>query len=304
VDGPAIVAAARSATGYAERLGLDEATLATYASAGQATFTVKARDDGLRVVTLTDGRPAGFPADPAGDALAAEMPASTVFYLAGVDLYDAIWAPVAGQVEAARAALGGDESLDIPATGDLASLGAGLDESLLAQLTGPYAFAVAARSDAGSAWGFSGEARFVSGVADPAAVRAAVDDLATTLEEAGVPLTRQSGGFSASGSGVPFFADVTSDERLSISARFGDPDGDGTLADDPGFRSMIAAMPDDASMVGYLALDRLVGLVPEDEWAGLSAGTRATLQSLGPLGWSVAPDGDGLRTDVLLLIAE
>lgn len=300
-DGSAIATLARSSAGAAAGIGLDDAALESYDTASRITFTIRAKGDGLRFVALTDGRPAGFPAGPAGDPLADDMPASTIVYLAGVDLYDAIWRPAVEQAEAMSNAL---ESGGAPSTDRLGSLGIGADDPLLAHLTGPYSLFVAAQSDDSSPFGASSELRFSSQLDDPAAVQAAVDDLATTLQEIGVPLTRGVDGFSASGSGVPAFADVRVDDGLLVSVRLGDPLGGGTLAGDEGFAALMGDVPDDASMIGYLALDRLIGLVPEDEWGDVSPAARATLEALGPLGWSITADGDGLRSEIVLLVPE
>ena len=300
-DGPAIATLARSSPGAAAGISLDDAALESYDAAGRIAFTIKARSDGLRFVALTDGRPAGFPTGPAGDPLANDMPASTIFYLAGVDLYDAIWRPAAEQAQAMSDAL---ESRGVTSPDRLDSLGIGADDPLLAHLTGQYALAVAAQSDDSNPFGASGELRFSSQLDDAAAVQMAVDDLAATLQEIGVPLTREVDGFSVSGSGVPIFAGVRVVDGLSVSVRLGDPLGGATLAGDEGFAALMGDVPDDASMIGYLALDRLIGLVPEDEWGDVSPAARATLEALGPLGWSITADGDGLRSEVVLLVPE
>jgi len=57
-------------------------------------------------------------------------------------------------------------------------------------------------------------------------------------------------------------------------------------------------------MIGYLALDRLIALIPEDQWSDVSLEARTALESLGGLAWSVAPDGDGLRAELLLAVTE
>ncbi len=61
-------------------------------------------------------------------------------------------------------------------------------------------------------------------------------------------------------------------------------------------------MADDASLTGYIALHRILELVPENEWSDADADTIAALEALGPMAWSSGPDGDGTRTEIALFI--
>lgn len=300
VDGPAIADLARTHPDAAMGYGFDDTAVETWSGAGAMTFTVKASGDTLRFATLTDGRPAEFPTAATDRIAADDLPASTVFAVAGVDLYKSFLKPAIDQATALEAPL----SDGTEAAGSIAELGFGVDDELLSHLVGSYSFNFAALADNSSPFGFSGAASFQSDVDDTTAVSSLVNDIADSLADIGVPMTRTDTGFSVSGSGVPVFGDVAVDDNLTVGLRLGDGVGDGTLADDPQFTDLMDALQDDSSMIGYLALDRLIELIPEDEWRDVSPDARTALESLGGMGWSVAPDGDGLSAELLLTVTK
>lgn len=300
VDGPAIAELARTHPDAAMGLGFDDTALETWDGAGAMTFTVRASGDTIRFATLTEGRPAAFPTTATDGIAANEMPASTVFAMTGVDLYESFLKPAIDQAGALEAPLSDGSE----AAGSVAQLGLGVDDDLLSHLVGQYSFSIAALTDNSSPFGFSGAVGFQSGVDDASAVTDLVNEVADSLGEIGVPMTRTDNGFSISGSGVPVFGDVAVDDNLSVGLRLGDGAGSGTLADDPHFVDLMDDVQDDSSMIGYLALDRLIALIPEDQWSDVSPEARTALESLGGLAWSVAPDGDGLRAELLLAVTE
>ncbi|MCO5176288.1 MAG: DUF3352 domain-containing protein [Thermomicrobiales bacterium] len=298
VDGPAITALARTHPDAAQAYGFDASAMQTWSGAGAMTFTVKASGDTLRFATLTGGRPADFPTTATDGIAADDLPASTIFAVAGVDLYESFLKPTIGQATALDAPLSdGSDAAD-------AIAGLAMDDDLLSHLVGSYSFSFAALTDSSSPFGFSGAARFQSDVDDTSAVTSLVNDVADSLADIGVPMTRTDTGFSISGSGVPVFGDVAVDDNLTVGFHLGDGVGDGTLADDSQFADLMDALQDDSTMIGYLALDRLIGLIPEDEWRDVSPQTRAALESLSGMGWSVAPDGDGLSAELLLTVTK
>ena len=215
-------------------LGFDDTALETWDGAGAMTFTVRASGDTIRFATLTEGRPAAFPTTATDGIAANEMPASTVFAMTGVDLYESFLTPAIDQAGALEAPLSDGSE----AAGSVAQLGLGVDDDLLSHLVGQYSFSIAALTDNSSPFGFSGAVGFQSGVDDARAVTDLVNEVADSLGEIGVPMTRTDNGFSISGSGVPVFGDVAVDDNLSVSLRLGDGAGSGTLADEPNFIDM------------------------------------------------------------------
>jgi hypothetical protein len=299
VDTPAISAAYES---LAEDFDQDAGIAAfgdsfgSYAEAGALTVTVKADDDALRVVTLTEGRPASFPTTPAGDHFAAAAPAATVFYLASADLYDTVWRPLLEQLEALEDT--GDPSAAL-AAGILPGVdGLDIEDELLTYLRGAYAVSVNVESDGAA---YRGAFHLFSEVDDEAATRAALDDLAAWIEEAGTPVEQTSEGFAVAVEPLAIEASFAlADGALHVSGSYAGPDNGGALAADPGYARALAGTPDDATLRGYLAIDRIIDLLPADAWDDMDPDGRAFLEALGPLAWSSAPAGDGTRTEVVL----
>jgi hypothetical protein len=278
-------------------LGMQDA-LDAYREIGNVTMTAKADGSALRFVTLTEGRPEMFPTKPAGDTFASEVPASTLFYAASADLYGTIWKPIMAQMEQASGITGGE----IPTTDDLDSMfGIDVKGGLLARLTGEYAVSMSVAEDSSNAYGYGGEFHFISGVDDSAKVLDTVNTLADTLETGVVAIQRTDDGFSFEEDGV--MAEVTvHDGVLRVTGRYGSADGSGSLSDDPSYQAAMKGMSDDASITGYVALNRIIDLIPESGWSDIPADSRAAIEALGPLSWASGPDGDGTRTDVVLVI--
>jgi hypothetical protein len=239
-----------------------------------------------------------FPAKPAGNTFASEVPASTLFYAASADLYGSVFKPMMGQLEQASGITGGE----IPTTDDLDNMfGVDLEDGLLARLTGEYAVSLSVAEDSSNAYGYGGEFHFISGVDDPAKVLDTVNALADSLEGGVVEVQRTDDGFSFEEDGV--MADVTVREGvLRVTGRYGAADGSGSLADDPAYQQAMKGMSQDASITGYVALNRIVDLLPEESWSDIPSDSRAAIEALGPLSWASGPDGAGTRTDVVLVI--
>lgn len=268
---------------------------------GIVTVTMQASGDDLRIVTLTEKRPESFPTGPAGERFAADMAASTLFYMAGSDLYETIWLPAMEQMDAAAAESGPG---DIPSEDDLeGAFGADIQADLLAHMTGPWAVAMSGDDDGGDLFGYSGALAFYTEVDDTNAVLNTIDALAGTLEESGTEVDRNDDGISVSEPGRDASVTVR-DGVLHVSVSLGGSGGSGSLAEDPGFRQAMDSMPADAVMTGYFAVNRILDLIPADSWADLDTETRSALRALGPLAWATAPDGDGTRTEMVLVVGE
>lgn len=278
---------------------LDQA-LDVYEQLGQMTVTVKADDGALRTAVLTEGRPEAYPTTPAGDVFAAESPASTLFYAASADLYETVWQPMIAQLEQFEETTGG--MMDVPSTDEFsASLGFDIENDLLAHLVGSYAVSVSAAADPDSMYGYAGDLRFSSQVDDPAPVQETIDSLAEMLESGDVPIERVDGGFAIEQEGISGEVSVR-DSALRLTLALGEVDGSGSLTDDSDYQRATAGTPENASMTGYLALNKIIDLLPEEAWADVTPDARAAVEALGPMSWSTAPDEAGTRTEVVLFI--
>jgi hypothetical protein len=268
--------------------------------AGIVTMTIHADGDALRIVTLTEDRPANFPTTPAGDGFATEVPAATLLYVGGTDLYTTIWEPMQEQ-------LAGFGTGGMPAPGVALEDDFGMDAAadLPEHLTGDWAMSLNGEEDRGSPFGFAGGLHFFSEVDDETPVLDALHEIADALEDdAEAPLVdRTASGFTFAQLGADVTAEV-SDGVLRVHVNLGSADDDGTLAGDESYRRAMDGMPDDAVMTGYVALRRALDLIPADAMTGMDPEARGALETLGALAWSSAPDGAGTRTDLVLYLDE
>lgn len=289
---------------------IDEA-LAQYRALGDVTFTLKADDDSLRMVALTEGRPSNFPTTAAGEKFAAELPASTLFYMGSSDMYANVFQPLFTQLEQFSNSMGSegtdDMGMGIPSLDDLEEmLGFNVEADLLAHFAGPYAIGVDVQQTPGapsSMTEYGGSFHLYSDVDDAAAVAETLDTITDTLTEQGLPIVRQDDGFAFAAAGVQAELSLE-DGALHLSGSYNDQSDDaaGSLSNDSDYGRAMDGMPDDASLAGYIALQRILNLIPEDEWTTTDADARAALAALGPLAWGSAPDGDGTRSEIVLFI--
>ncbi len=273
-------------------------TLDQYAALGVTTLTVKADDGALRAIVLAADRSPRAPTTKASDEFAGEMPASSLLYLASSDLYHTVWQPIVDQLGRST----GEGLLPFGPSGDAlaASTGVDLERDLLAPLTGRYGVALGLEQDGdGRAW----QVHFASQVDDEQAVRDALDRAAAQLEAAGAPLRRSAGGFRLEEGRVNAELIVT-DRVLRVRGTFGQASGAGNLVDDPDYQRAMARMPADATTVLYVALPRIVDLIPADAWDGSDQDLRPLVEALGPLAYASGPDGAGERTEVALFLQE
>ncbi len=273
-----------------------------YTDLGQITLTIKADGNALKTEVLTDGRPESFPMSTAGTAFADKMPDSTLFYIASADLYGTIWEPALGQYESMLAPAAGDGAFLMPTTDDIEMmLGIDLEDDLLGQMTGPYAISVNVEA-AGSNYG--GQFHFFSELSDGETVEDALDDLVAGFG-AFAPVETIDGGYRVDVPEEDLTLDLTViDDVLHLSGSYRSRDAIGTLASSASFQTAMDGMPDDPTLVGYLATDRLWDLLPVDAWQGTDLDARATLEALGPLAFATAPDGDGTRTVFVMTVGE
>jgi hypothetical protein len=283
------------------------------AAMGTLTVTLKAEDQALRLSILSDDRPSFFSDANTVDAFSADMPASTLFYLASNDMYSTIWQPMFEQLEALEAAAATDPMLSANPFGMMFSpdmfnsmLGFDVEAGLLAHLRGPFALGFSGHVAGDS---FGGEFNLISDVDDPAAVLQSVGQLADTLAEQGMPVERDDTGFRVDMSGFAVRVEVR-DDALRISGSGGAPaDGDvaggGRLADDETYRRAMDTLPEDASWVGYIAIGRALSLVPADQLpSDADAELQSALDALEALVFASSASDDGTRTDMLLLFRE
>jgi hypothetical protein len=271
-----------------------------YAKLGRITLTVKADDNALQTEVLTEGRPASFPTTPAGNAFAGQMPASTLFYVASADLYGTIYAPAIGQYEEMLGTAGSDGTPGMPAPGDLtAMLGFDVESGLLEQLDGPYALSVNVEESNGQ---YGGQFHFFSEVADPATVDDTLEDLVASF---GVmaPIESIDGGYRVEIPEEDLTVELTViDDTLHLTGSYRATDAGDTLADDAAFRAAMDSMPDNPTLSGYLATNRIWDLLPAEAWDDAGPDARATLEAFGPLAFATAPDGNGTRTVFVLTV--
>jgi hypothetical protein len=271
-----------------------------YADLDQITLTVKADDNALQTEVLTEGRPASFPMTPAGNPFADQMPASTLFYVASADLYGTIFAPAIGQYEEMLGTAGADGTLLMPTPDDLtAMLGVDAESGLLEQLNGPYALSVNVEEANGQ---YGGQFHFFSEVADPASVDDTLEDLVASL---GVmaPVEPIEGGYRVEIPEEDLTLELTVlDDTLHLTGSYHATDASGTLADDAAFKAAMDSMPDNPTLSGYLATDRIWDLLPAEAWAEAGPDARGTLEAFGPLAFATAPDGDGTRTVFVMTV--
>jgi len=273
-----------------------------YSDLGQVTLTIRADGDALTTEVLTGGRPENFPMTPAGAAFADKMPDSTLFYVASADVYGSIFAPALAQYESTIAPASIDGMLFLPTTDDIEMmLGFDLEDDLLGQMTGPYAMSVNVEA-AGSNYG--GQFHFFSELSDGTTVEDALDGLVASFG-AIASVEKIDRGYRV---GVPQ-ADLTLeltviDDVLHLSGNYRSRDAIGTLASTTSFQNAMAGMPDDPTLVGYLATDRIWDLLPAEAWQDASPDARASLEVFGPLAFATAPDGDGTRTVFVMTVGE
>lgn len=267
---------------------------------GVATITLTTEEDALRLSALTSGRPDTFP--DAGDAdlhaFSDEMPADALVFLAGYDLYASVWQPLAEQLRTVDQALNANGDPTAPGLDIGSMLPANLEDGLIAHLRGNYALALAVGHDGLT---YAGALRFMADVDDPAAATAALDELADTLEESGAPLERTTSGFTLDAGDVT--AHATLDERvLTLAASYRDYHARyTTLAEDPRFLRAVDALPEHATFAGYFAFAPFLEVLPVDPLAELDPEARAVVEALGSLAYSSGADGDGTRSDLVLL---
>jgi hypothetical protein len=239
---------------------------------------------------------------PAGTAFADQMPASTLLYVASADLYGTIFAPALEQYETMLEPANGDGAFLMPTPNDIAMmLGFDVEDELLGQMTGPYAMSV--NVDAASG-GYGGQFHFFSELVDGATVEDTLDDLAANFG-ALAPLEEIDGGYRVE---IPE-EDLTLelaviDDILHVSGTYRAVASGGTLAADPAFRAAMDNMPNDPTVTGYLATDRIWDLLPADAWNDNELDLRATVEALGPLAFATAPDGDGTRTVFVMTVGD
>jgi hypothetical protein len=228
------------------------------------------------------------------------LPDSTLFYLAGADMYSTIWQPMLEQLEAFSDESGDEmEAFDPLAMAGLL-LGIEIEGDLLEDLAGPYAVSVNAEADGSS---YAGQFHVYSQLADEVAVRDALADIAASLAAGDAPVEETRAGFRVSDDEITLEASVE-DGILHVRGTYGDPAGIGTLSGDAAHRRAIERLPGDATMTGYVAIHRLLDLLPGEAWSQLDDDTRATIDALGPLSWATGPDRDGTRTRVTLYLNE
>lgn len=265
-----------------------------YAELGQITLTIKADGNTLQTEVLTDGRPENFPMTPAGNAFAEQIPASTLFYVASIDIYGSVWEPAMAQLEALFGATGSGGMAGMPTPDDIDTmLGFDLEGGLLSQLNGPYALS-ANVEEAGGEYG--GQFHFFSEVADGTTVEDTLDELVESLA-GGLPIEPIDGGYRVDVPDQDLALELTVvDDVLHLSGSYLAGEGGGTLADDAAFKAAMDGMPNNPTLIGYLAIDRIWELLPAEARADADLDMRATVEAFGPLAFATAPDGDGTRT--------
>jgi hypothetical protein len=293
---------------------LDEA-IEQYRALGDVTFTVKADDDALRFVALTEGRPENYPTTAAGEKFAAELPASTLFYMGSSDMYANVFQPLFTQLESfqddfgsgdVESEFGGDMGslFGVPSMDDVeAMLGFDIDGDLLAHFVGPYALGVDVQETPGGMSEYGGSFNLYSDVDDAAAITDTLDTIADKLTEQGLPIVRQDDGFAFGAAGVQAELSVENG-ALHLSGSYNTAGGSGSLTEDADYQRAMAGMEDDASLTGYIALHRVLDLIPDEEFSDADADALAALDALGPMAWGSGPDGDGTRSEMVLFIDE
>lgn len=281
-----------------------------YRALGDITFTLKADDDALRMVALTDGRPSNFPTTAAGERFSSEMSADTLFYMGSSDMYANVFQPLFTQLESFSDDLnsGDDMGMEsvygIPTLDNLEEmLGFNVEDDLFAHFVGPYAIGVEAQETPGGMTEYGGSFHLYSDIDDEAAVAETLDTITDKLTEQGLPIVRQDDGFAFGAAGVQAEV-VIEDGALHLSGSYNAPrDSDaGALTDDANYQRAMDGMSDDASLTGYIALHRILDLIPESEWSDADADAIAALEALGPMAWSSGPDGDGTRSEMVLFV--
>ena len=273
-----------------------------YTNLGRITLTVKADGNALQTEVLTEGRPAAFPMTPAGTAFADQMPESTLFYVASADLYGTVWQPAVAQYESMFGTADSDGTLLMPTTDDVEMmLGIDLEDDLLGQMNGPYAMSVNVEAT-GSTYG--GQFHFFSEVEDGATVEDALDDLLASFGTL-APVEPIDGGYRVEVPEEDLALELTViDDVLHLTGSYRSSDAIGTLASDPAFQAAMDSMPDDPTLVGYFATDRIWDLLPAEAWQDADLDMRATVEAFGPLAFATAPDGDGTRTVFVMAVGE
>ncbi len=185
---------------------IDEA-IAQYRALGDITFTLKADEDALRMVALTEGQPSNFPTTAAGERFAAEMPGSTLFYMGSSDMYANVFQPLFTQLERFSDDMGqrrhAKAIYGIPTLDDLEEmLGFNVEDDLLAHFAGPYAIGVDVQKTPDEMVEYGGSFHLYSDVDDEAAVAETLDTITDALTEQGLPIVRQDDGFAFASSGV------------------------------------------------------------------------------------------------------
>jgi len=290
---------------------IDEA-VAQYRTLGDMTFTLKADGDALRMVALTEGQPSNFPTTAAGERFAAELPASTLFYMGSSDMYANVFQPLFTQLERFADDMGSDDGMGmmsdslygIPTLDDLEEmLGFNVEDDFLVHFAGPYAIGVDVQKTPNGMAEYGGSFHLYSDVDDEAAVAETFDTITDALIEQGLPVVRQDDGFAFASSGVQAELGIENG-ALHLSGSYNDPNNDaaGSLTNDADYQRAMDGMADDASLSGYIALHRILELMPEDQWSDTDADAIAALEALGPMAWSSGPDGDGTRTEMVLFI--
>ncbi len=272
-------------------------TLDMYASLGRITTTIKAEGNALQTEVLTDGRPENFPMTPAGNGFADQMPASTLFYLASADFYGTIWQPTMEQIESMFGEMGSGDMGGMPTLDDVEMmLGFDVDGDLMAHFTGAYATSLNVEETAG---GYGAQFHMFSELSDALTVEETIDDLVMTLG-GGLPAPID-GGYRLDIPEEDVSLELTVvDDVLHLTGSYRASAAGGTLANEPSFKTAMAKMPEDPTLVGYLAVDRLMDMMPPDEWEDADADMRAAFEAFGPLAFATAPDGDGTRTVVVI----
>ncbi|HET7036949.1 MAG TPA: DUF3352 domain-containing protein [Thermomicrobiaceae bacterium] len=271
--------------------GINVSPWRDYQAIGTATITIKAEDDALRAVVLTEGRPASFPAPASGDDLAGSVPAATLFYATSADLYHSIWQPL---IEPLRQEAAQHDPTTFGAYDPANLFGIDLEHGLLAHLTGRYALAVQAGNQGGESW----SVQFLSRVDDAKAVQQTLDQAAIVAQtQFEIPLQGQPDGYQLSQDGSTLDLTLKGD-LMRFSIAYGAPPADGALAGDPAYRQAMAGMPADASYAGYVALNRIVPLLAERT----SEADNPALTALNSAAYVIAPDGAGTRSELALFL--
>lgn len=269
-----------------------------YAAFGTITITATTSENTLRISARTSGRPAAFPTTTGSvdvAAFSALLPSNTVALLAGSDLYGTFKAPVSQSFGEAQELAGASGELTFSPDALTNALGIDLEGDLLAHLRGTYAVAIALPSSASNA---GGSTHLLSVVADPAAIATTLDTLAGALEAQGAPIQRGDTGFSLDIMGIGAAATLE-DNMLSVAISYGAAaDTSGVLADNATYQRAAALLPRDAIFAGYVALQPLRDLTPAP-----LAEEQDFLGAADAVVFSVLPDGDGTRTELVVLLA-